>query len=74
MKSVGNLTDFVRRHMLEPDDTGERIRALIENFENLNQAHEAVVRARDQIDRETLRAQVDEARRAGYGKSSLYVG
>lgn len=51
MKSVGNLTDFVRRHMLEPDDTGERIRALIGNFENLNQAHEAVVRARDQIGR-----------------------
>ena len=51
MKSVGNLTDFVRRHMLEPDDTGERIRALIGNFENLNQAHEAVIRARDQIGR-----------------------
>jgi len=49
MKSVGNLTDFVRRHMLEPDDTGERIRALIGNFDNLNRAHEAVTRARAQL-------------------------
>jgi len=53
MKSVGNLTDFVRRHMLEPDDTGERIRALLSNFENLNHAHDAVVRARDQVERLT---------------------
>lgn len=51
MKSVGNLTEFVRHHMLESDDTTERIRALIGNFENLNRAHDAVVRARDQIER-----------------------
>jgi uncharacterized protein YPO0396 len=50
MKSVGNLTEFVRHHMLEPDDTDERIRALIGNFENLNRAHDAVVRARSQIE------------------------
>lgn len=50
MKSVGNLTEFVRHHMLEPDDTDDRIRALIGNFENLNRAHDAVVRARSQID------------------------
>lgn len=53
MKSVGNLTDFVRRHMLEPDDIAERVRGLIGNFENLNHAHDAVVRARDQIERLT---------------------
>lgn len=50
MKSVGNLTEFVRHHMLEPDDTDDRIRALIGNFENLNHAHDAVVRARSQIE------------------------
>jgi uncharacterized protein YPO0396 len=49
MKSVGNLTEFVRHHMLERDDTEDRIRALIGNFENLNRAHDAVIRARDQI-------------------------
>ncbi len=61
MKSVGNLTEFVRRHMLESDDTGERIRALIGNFENLNHAHDAVLRARDQIER--LAPLVDEGER-----------
>jgi uncharacterized protein YPO0396 len=50
MKSVGNLTEFVRHHMLEPDETDNRIRALIGNFENLNRAHDAVVRARSQIE------------------------
>jgi uncharacterized protein YPO0396 len=53
MKSVGNLTEFVRHHMLEADDTVDRIRMLISNFENLNHAHDAVVRARDQIERLT---------------------
>jgi uncharacterized protein YPO0396 len=50
MKSVGNLTEFVRHHMLEPDDTEVRVSSLIGNFENLNHAHDAVVRARGQIE------------------------
>lgn len=50
MKKVDNITDFVRQHMLEDDDSVERIRALIDNFENLNRAHEAVVRARQRIE------------------------
>ena len=50
MKSVGNLTEFVRRHMLEPDDTDDRVRALLGNFENLNRAHDAVIQARRQIE------------------------
>ncbi|MGA2190058.1 MAG: ATP-binding protein, partial [Steroidobacteraceae bacterium] len=50
MKSVGNLTEFVRHHMLEPDDTDDRIRSLTGNFENLNHAHDAVVRARSPIE------------------------
>ena len=32
MKSVGNLTDFVREHMLEAFPVGERIQALIGHF------------------------------------------
>lgn len=50
MKSVGNLTEFVRHHMLEPDDTDDRVRSLVGNFENLNRAHDAVARARSQIE------------------------
>jgi len=51
MKTVGNLTDFVRGHMLEPSDVEARIKALIEHFDDLHQAHEAVRRARRQMER-----------------------
>ena len=50
MKSVGNLTEFVRGHMLEPFDVEPRIAALIKHFDDLNRAHEAVLRARHQIE------------------------
>jgi len=53
MKSVGNLTDFVREHMLEAFDVAPRIEALIGHFEDLNRAHEAVLKARDQVERLT---------------------
>ena len=49
MKSVGNLTDFVRSHMLEPFEVGPRITALIAHFDDLNRAHEAVRKARRQL-------------------------
>ena len=49
MKSVGNLTEFVRRHMLEGADATARIATLVSHFENLTRAHEAVRRARDQL-------------------------
>ena len=50
MKSVGNLNDFVRHHMLEPFDAAERINTLVLHFEDLVKAHEAVRRAHDQLD------------------------
>lgn len=49
MKSVGNLTDFVRGHMLEPFDVKARIDALIVHFDDLNRAHEAVKKAQTQV-------------------------
>lgn len=51
MKSVGNLTEFVRNHMLESTDARERVNELSRQFDNLNRAHEAVLKARQQIDR-----------------------
>jgi len=51
MKSVGNLTDFVRTHMLEPFDVAPRIDALIVHFDDLRRAHEAVLKAKDQVER-----------------------
>jgi uncharacterized protein YPO0396 len=50
MKSVGNLTDFVRQHMLEPFDVAPRIQALIGHFDDLNRAHQAVLKAQQQVD------------------------
>jgi uncharacterized protein YPO0396 len=49
MKAVGNLNDFVRSHMLEPFDSAAVIRQLISHFDDLNRAHDAVLRAREQI-------------------------
>ncbi len=51
MKSVGNLTDFVREHMLEPFEMEPRTGALIQHFDDLNRAHEAVLKAKAQIER-----------------------
>ena len=50
MKSVGNLTEFVRNHMLEPFHVAPRITALITHFDDLNRAHEAILKARRQIE------------------------
>ncbi|MFB4203234.1 ATP-binding protein [Arhodomonas sp. KWT2] len=50
MKSVGNLTEFVRSHMLEAAPVEEKIEALIGHFDDLNRAHDAVVNARRQIE------------------------
>ena len=51
MKSVGNLTEFVRGHMLEPFAVKPRVDSLIEHFDDLNRAHEAVLKAKRQIER-----------------------
>ncbi len=50
LKSVGNLTDFVRSHMLEPFDVAPRIEALIGHFQDLSRAHEAVLKAKRQVE------------------------
>ncbi len=50
MKSVGNLNEFVRNHMLEPADASEKLREIVGHFDDLTKAHEAVKRARDQLE------------------------
>lgn len=49
MKSVGNLNEFVRDHMLEPADASARVRDIVGHFDDLTKAHEAVTRAREQL-------------------------
>ncbi|MGM0419009.1 MAG: ATP-binding protein [Thermodesulfobacteriota bacterium] len=50
MKSVGNLTDFVREHMLEPFDAESKIDELTTHFDDLTRAHGSVIEAKKQIE------------------------
>ncbi|MGD8202351.1 ATP-binding protein [Ornithinimicrobium sp. W1679] len=50
MKSVGNLNEFVRHHMLEPADAAQRVAEIVGHFEDLTKAHDAVKRAREQLE------------------------
>jgi len=61
MKSVGNLTEFVRHHMLESSLVENRIENICHNFQNLNQAHASVLKAKAQI--EVLTPMVDNSQR-----------
>ena len=49
MKSVGNLTDFVRDHMLEPFDAAKAVSDIVAHFEDLTKAHDSVRRAEAQL-------------------------
>ena len=49
MKSVGNLTEFVRTHMLDPTDMAQRITNLIAHVDDLTRAHDAVLAAKAQV-------------------------
>jgi uncharacterized protein YPO0396 len=49
MKQVENITHFVRTNMLDEDDVAARITNLIHHFDDLKKAHDAVLRAKDQI-------------------------
>lgn len=51
MKSVGNLNEFVRSHMLEPFDAETRTAAMVAHYEHLTRAHDAVRRAQDQLEK-----------------------
>ena len=85
MKSVGNLTDFVRSHMLEPFDVAPRINALITHFDDLNRAHEAVCKAKRQVElllplvadcgrHASLVSQVEELRACRESLRSYFAG
>lgn len=85
MKSVGNLTDFVRLHMLDDFPLDTRIDALMSHFENLNRAHEAVLKAKAQIERlqplvkdcdqyVALTAEVEEIRRRREALRAFFAG
>jgi uncharacterized protein YPO0396 len=50
MKQVGNLTAFVRSHMLEPpDETEAKIVSLVAHYQDLTAAAAAIAKAREQL-------------------------
>lgn len=51
MKTIGDLDDFIRDHMLEPTGARERLDRILRNFDNLRAAHDAVESTRLQRDR-----------------------
>ncbi len=50
LKTVSSLTEFVRTFMLEPSRAPAKVKALIDHFEDLNRAHETVLRAKRQAE------------------------
>ena len=50
MKSVGKLTEFMRDHMLEKQDVKDKIDEIKRNYDNLTKSHEAVQRAKQQLE------------------------
>ena len=50
LKAIGNLTAFVREHMLESSDIDTKIDELCKNFSELSHAHTLVLKAQEQID------------------------
>lgn len=61
MKSVGNLTEFIRTHMLESNNIQKNIDELCSSFADLNHTHELVLKAKEQI--ELLEPLVKESKR-----------
>ncbi|RTZ63983.1 MAG: ATP-dependent exonuclease SbcCD, C subunit-like protein [Aquificaceae bacterium] len=84
MKSVGNLTEFVRLHMLEKTNVETQLDNLLRGFDNLNRLHEAVLKARKQIEQltplvaglskfETLQVSIEALRNARSALGSWFA-
>jgi uncharacterized protein YPO0396 len=72
LKTVENLTAFVREHMLEKPQIEERLAEIRQNFDNLNRAHAAVKKAKDQIQRlGPLAADCDRWQEVSKGRDEL---
>ncbi|MEG4011780.1 MULTISPECIES: ATP-binding protein [unclassified Microcoleus] len=50
IKEIGKLNDFVRGHMLEKTHVDNSIKDLIEYYENLTSSHEAMQKAKKQLE------------------------
>lgn len=46
VKDIQSLNEFIRKHMLEAHDWREKVKRLLEHFDDLSRAHQELVRAR----------------------------
>lgn len=49
LKSIGNLTEFIRTHMLESSNIDIKVDEICQNFATLNHTHDLVLEAMEQI-------------------------
>ncbi len=69
MKSVGNLTDFVREQMLGRTDIQVKVNELVSSYGELTKAHDAAQRARHQ--RELLQPLMENVERLGVTNNEI---
>ncbi|WP_193198995.1 ATP-binding protein [Nostoc sp. MG11] len=69
IKEIGGLNDFVRNHMLEKTDVKTKIQELQESYENLTVSHDAIQKARKQL--EALIPLTEEAEKFTQLKQSI---
>lgn len=69
IKEIGGLNDFVRNHMLEKTDVQSRIQVLQESYENLTLSHDAIQKARKQL--EALTPLIEEAEKYNQQKQEI---
>ena len=50
LKAIGNLTEFIRTHMLEDFKIDDRIEEICQNFAELNHTHNLVLKAKREIE------------------------
>ena len=80
LKSIGNLTEFIRQHMLEPSDIDTKINDLCQNFSELSHVHDQVLRAKRQIeilipiDEEGLKYEADTAKKSDLEEKKDHIG
>jgi len=80
LKAIGNLTEFIRTHMLESSQIDESIDNLCSSFGDLNHTHELILKAKRQIEllepikNESKRYEIIENELANLEEMSDFLG
>lgn len=69
IKEINRLNEFVRKHMLDANETQELLNSLYANYQNLELAYKAILLSKDQLDE--LNPLVEEAKKFEIVQSKL---